>query len=167
MYPLALVHDLRPTVPWSIYALPIDIPEGSEPRVHERRFAVKWDEDNDERVLGAVLAAYYADPESVWNLYAVAEAKGFLTVFTQELTAARESAWTRAAEAPCIQDSWELEVVDRYEEIRRVGGSLQAQAAGERTRKFSADHDPLDSLVELFQLGPTGHRRAWTWSTAS
>ncbi|MBW4053617.1 MAG: hypothetical protein HIU85_19575 [Proteobacteria bacterium] len=130
---------------------------------------MKWDEDNDERVLGAVLAAYYADPESVWTLYAVAEAKGFLTVFTQELTAARAAAWKRAAGAPCIQDSWELEFVDRYDEIRRVGGirALQALAAGEPTRISSADHDPLNSLVQLFQLGPTGHRREWKWSSAS
>lgn len=120
-------------------------------------------------MLGAVLAAYYADPESVWTLYAVAEAKGFLTVFTQELTAARVAAWKHAAEAPCIQDSWELEFVDVYDEIRRVGGirTLQALAASESTRSFSADHDPLNSLIELFGLGPTGHRREWKWSAAS
>lgn len=169
MYPLVLIHDLRPTLPWSIYALPIDIPGGSEPRVHERRFAVRWDEDNDERVLGAVLAAYYAEPESAWNLFAVAEAKGSLTVFTQELTAPRAAAWRLAAETPCIHDIWPVEFVDTYDEIRHVGGvrKLQALASGQPTRRFSQDHDPLNSLIELFQLGPTGRRREWKWSTAS
>jgi hypothetical protein len=164
-----LVHDLRPVLPWSVYALPIDIPGGSEPQFHERRFAVKWDEDNDERVLGAVLAAYYANPESIWTLYAIGERKGSLTVYTQEVTRERMAAWEAAIRSSCIQDIWTLDVVDTYDEIRRQGGlpTLRKLAAGEPTRRFGVEHEPLNALVDLFELGPKGKRREWKWTSAS
>jgi hypothetical protein len=172
MYPLVLVHDLRPVLPWTVYALPVDIPGGSEPQFHERRFAVKWDEDNDERVLGAVLAAYYAEPESIWGLYAVSESKGRLSVFAQDMLRQpiAVAAWQRAIRSPCIRDSWDLalEFVDRYREIRTGGARiLEALTTGEPTRSFTRDYDPLNALVELFDLGPTGPRREWKWVAPS
>jgi hypothetical protein len=171
MYPLVLVHDLRPVLPWSVYALPVDIPGGSEPQFHERRFAVKWDDDNDERVLGAVLAAYYASPESIWTLYAVGERKGGLTVYTQEVTRERMAAWQAAIRSHCIQDSWTLEIVDTYEQIQREGGLRFLERVAEggliESRHFSTEHDPLDALIGLFELGPTGKRREWKWGALS
>lgn len=165
MYPLRLVQDLRPVQPWSIYALPVTIPGGSEPETHERRFAVKWDEDNDERVLGAVLAAFYADPESVWSLFAVGEHKGSLTVFGQEFSPLRLAAWEKASNTPCLLDHWPLEIVDTYDEIARIGGlnSMKLEAQGGIVGHFNSEYDPLNALIELYELGPTGQRRAWVW----
>lgn len=167
MYPLRLFHDLRPVLPWSIYELPIDIPGGSEPRVHARRFGVQWDEDNDERVLGAVLEAYYRHQESVWNLFAVSERKATLTVWTQELTTPRHDAWRAAASSPAITDVWELEILDTYTEVARVGGikTLQHLKDGNRKRHFPPDYDQLNALIDLFELGPTGIRRPWIWAS--
>ena len=163
MYPLRLVHDLRPTLPWTIFSLPIDIPGGSDPQVHSRRFAVRWDEDNDERVLGAVLDAYYSNQESIWNLYAISERKASLTVFTQEVTAKRRETWRKAASSPSLHDVWDLEMEDTYGEIARLGDlrALERAQEGDRRRYFSPAHDQLNALIDLFELGPTGARRPW------
>jgi hypothetical protein len=59
MYPLRVIHDLRPILPWTIYSLPVSVEQGPKPAVHEQRFAVNWDEDNDERVLAAVLGVFF------------------------------------------------------------------------------------------------------------
>ena len=55
MYPLRVVHDLRPALPWAIYSLPFNIEDSSPPAVFEHRFAILWDEDNDERIVAAVM----------------------------------------------------------------------------------------------------------------
>lgn len=165
MYPIRLVHDLRPTLPWSIYELPIDVP-GGEPQVHARRFAVKWDEDNDERVFGAVLDAYFRNPESIWNLYAIGERKASLTVWTAELSSERRRVWTQAAESPAIMDAWTIDFVDTYDEVARVGGKrvLQEIARGDHRRHFPPEHGELNALIDLFALGPTGPRRDFDWT---
>ena len=166
MYPLRLVHDLRPVLPWSLYELPIDIPGGSQPQVHARRFGVEWDEDNDERVLGAVLEAYYRHQESIWNLFAISERKATLTVWTQELTDPRRDAWRAAASSPTIADTWDLEFVDTYAEVARVGGIKTIQLSKDEYRMgdFHPAYDRLNALIDLFELGPTGQRRPWNWA---
>jgi hypothetical protein len=167
MYPLRLVHDLRPILPWTVYELPVDIPGGAQPQPHARRFGVQWDEDNDERVLGAVLEAYFRHQESIWTLFAVAERKAALTVWTQELTAPRRDAWRAATNSLVIADVWDLEVVDAYDEVARVTGigTLQLLKDGHRTRHFPPAYDQLNALIDLFELGPTGTRRPWIWTS--
>lgn len=165
MYPLRLVHDLRPALPWSIFELPIDIP-GGEPHVHARRFAVRWDEDNDERVLGAVLDAYYRHPESIWTLFAVGERKAELIVWATQLSAERRASWEQAAQSTAIMDAWTVEFVDTYEEVVRAGRKRTQTllAREERRRHFVPEYDDLNALIDLFQLGPTGSRLEFSWT---
>jgi hypothetical protein len=163
MYPLRLVHDLRPALPWTIYSLPINIEQGSAPALHERRFAILWDEDDDERILAAVLDVFYRRPEALWNLYAVGERKGSLTIWAQTIPTADQNAWAAASTGPAIQDSWPIEGITTYAEIIRTGGRQTLQMMGEDggVRKFPPDHDQLNWLINLFHLGPSGPRRAW------
>src|ERR1700722_4804350 len=106
MYPLRIVHDLRPTLPWTIYSLPISIEHGTPPAVQERRFAVQWDDDNDERILAAVLDVYFRRPEALRNLYAVGERKGGLNIWALTFPVTDQLAWQAASAGPAIQDSW-------------------------------------------------------------
>jgi hypothetical protein len=163
MYPLRVVCDLRPTLPWTIYSLPISIEQGSTPAVHERRFAIQWDEDNDERILAAVLDVYHRHPEGLWNLYAAGERKGCLSIWASTFLVADQNAWAAASRNPAIQDSWPVEGITAYEEIRRTGGlqTLQMMPQGEAVRTFPPEHDQLNWLIKLFDLGPTGPRRPW------
>jgi hypothetical protein len=163
MYPLRLIHDLRPALPWSIYSLPIKIEQGSAPAVHERRFAILWDEDNDERILAAVLDVFYRRPETLWNLYAVGERKGELTIWAQIILPPDQIAWQAASTGTAIHDDWPVSTVNAYAEIMRTGGarSLQMMSEGDVVRKFPPEHDQLNWLIRLFDLGPTGPRRAW------
>jgi hypothetical protein len=163
MYPLRVVHDLRPALPWTIYSLPINIEQGSAPALHERRFAILWDEDNDERILAAVLDVFYRRPEALWNLYAVGERKGSLTIWALTISAADQNAWAAASTGPAIQDSWPIEGITTYAEIIRTAGrrTLGMMAADEDVRNFPPEHDQLNWLIKLFDLGPSGPRRAW------
>jgi hypothetical protein len=161
MYPLRVVHDLRPALPWTIYSLPIAIELGSDPAVIERRFAVQWDEDNDERILAAILDVYFRRPEAFWNLYAVGERKGSLTIWAATISTANQNAWAAASGGPAIQDSWPVTAM--YTETLRTGGrrSLHLQDEDVVLRKFPQQHDQLNWLINLFELGPTAPRRAW------
>jgi len=163
MYPLRVVCDLRPALPYTIYALPISIEQGSAPAVHERRFAIEWDEDNDERILAAVLDVYHRRPQALWNLYAAGESKGSLSVWASTFTNADQNAWIAASHGPAIQDSWPVEGVTAYAEIMRTGGrrTLDMMAEGEVVRTFPPEHDQLNWLIKLFGLGPSGPRREW------
>jgi len=159
MYPLRLVHDLRPVLPWTIYSLPIKIERGSAP-VHERRFAIHWDEDNDERILAAVLDVFYRRTEALWNLYAVGERKGSLTIWAQTFPVADQAAWAAASRGPAIQDEWPVSPINAYAEVMRTGGR-RTMNEDEVVRKFPIEHDQLNWLINLFDLGPSGPRRAW------
>jgi hypothetical protein len=164
MYPLRVVHDLRPALPWTIYSLPIAIEHGSEPVVHERRFAVQWDEDNDERVLAAVLDVFFRRPEALWNLYAVGERKGALTIWAANFPVSDQIAWQSASTNPAIQDSWPVRGIDAVAEIMRTGGirqNIQMMGDDVVARKFPPDHDQLNWLINLFGLGPSAPRRPW------
>lgn len=163
MYPLRVVCDLRPALPWTIYSLPISIEHGSGPVVHERRFAIQWDEDNDERILAVVLDVFFRRPQALWNLYAAGERKGSLSIWAVTLSVADQDAWAAASEGPAIQDSWPVEGITAHAEIMRTGGrqALQMMAEGEAVRTFPPDHDQLNWLIKLFDLGPSGPRRAW------
>ena len=161
MYPLRVVHDLRPALPWTIYSLPIAIERGSDPAVHERRFAVQWDEDNDERILAAILDVFFRHPEAFWNLYAVGERKGSLTIWAAAFPAAHQNAWAAASGGLAIQDSWPVTAV--ITEIVRTGGRQNMHLMDEDVvlRKFPQEHDQLNWLINLFELGPTGPPRSW------
>jgi hypothetical protein len=163
MYPMRVVHDLRPALPWTIYSLPIAIEHGALPVVHERRFAIQWDEDNDERILAAVLDVYFRRPEAIWNLYAVGERKGSLTIWGMTFAHADLAAWQAASDGPAIQDSWPVTTINTYAEIVRTGGrqTLQLIADDHVVRTFPPDHDQLNWLIKLFVLGPSGPRIPW------
>jgi hypothetical protein len=160
MYPLRVVHDLRPALPWTIYSLPIAIEHGADPAVHERRFAIQWDEDNDERILAAVLDVYFRRPQALWNLYAVGERKGSLSIWAARFSVADQSAWQAASQGPAIQDSWPVHGIDAHAEIKRTGGLQTMQMLGDDhvLRRFPPEHDELNWLINLFNLGPTGTR---------
>jgi hypothetical protein len=163
MYPLRVVHDLRPVLPWTVYSLPVNIEQGSAPALHERRFAVRWDEDNDERILAAVLDVFFRRPEALWNLYAVGEHKGSLTIWTSTTPVADLAAWQAASRGPAIRDAWPVSAINVYAEIVRTGGFRQLQHLSDDQvpRTFPPEHDELNWLIKLFQLGPTGPRRPW------
>ena len=163
MYPLRVIHDLRPELSWTIYSLPIYIEQGSSPAQHERRFAVRWDEDNDERILAAVLDVFFRRPEAIWNLYAVGERKGSLTIWGATFPVADQNAWAAASRGPAIIDEWPTTTINTYAEIVRTGG-LQALRTMENDhvhRTFTPEHDNLNWLIKLFDLGPSGPRRPW------
>jgi hypothetical protein len=163
MYPLRVVHDLRPALPWTIYSLPISIEHGSPPAVHERRFAVQWDEDNDERILAAVLDVYFRRPQALWNLYAAGEHKGSLSIWAATFPVADQAAWAAASAGPAIQDSWPVKTINAHAEILRTGGrqTLQMMAEDQVVRTFPPEHDQLNWLIKLFELGPSGPRIPW------
>jgi hypothetical protein len=163
MYPLRVVHDLRPALPWTIYSLPISIEHGSPPAVHERRFAVEWDDDNDERILAAVLDVYFRRPEAMWNVYAVGERKGGLNIWATAFPLNDQLAWQAASAGPAIQDSWAVNGIHAVAEVMRTGvlSTAETIANGEAIRKFPLEHDQLNWLIKLFELGPSAPRRAW------
>lgn len=163
MYPLRVVHDLRPALPWTIYCLPINIEQDSVPVRHERRFAVQWDEDNDERVLAAILDVYFRRPEALSKLYAVSERKGSLSVWVSTAPVVDIAAWQSASLGPAIQDSWPVETFTIHSETIRTGGRRTGQFTGEDEpfRTFTSDHDQLNLLIKLFDLGPSGPSRPW------
>jgi hypothetical protein len=159
MHPLRVVHDLRPALPWTIYSLPIAIEnDGAAPAVQERRFAVQWDEDNDERVLAAILGVYFRRPQTLSNLYAVGEHKGRLSIWASGYLPADQIAWQSAAAGPAIQDEWRVDGIENaFSETVRAGGR-QLPVDGQVLRTFEPDHDQLNWLIKLFELGPTGPR---------
>jgi hypothetical protein len=158
MFPLRVIHDLRPALSWTIYALPIYIEQGSAPAQHQRRFGVRWDDDNDERVLAAVLDVYFRSPEAIWNLYAVGERKGSLTIWGQTFSASDQNAWAAASRGAAILDEWPTTTINTYAEILRTGG-LQALRNDDYVhRTFTPEHDDLNWLIKLFALGPSGPR---------
>jgi hypothetical protein len=164
MYPLRVVHDLRPVLPWSIYSLPFNIEDSSPPAVYEHRFAIRWDEDNDERIFAAVMDVYYRRPEALASMYAVGESKGGLSIWASGFPVADQVAWQRASLSPAIQDSWQVKIVNAFGETIRTGGARQnIQMLGDDVvaRKFPPEHDQLNWLINLFELGPSGPRIPW------
>jgi hypothetical protein len=161
-YPLRVVHDLRPALPWTIYALPFAIEHGPDPAALEHRFAILWDEDNDERILAAVLDVYYRHPQALENIYAAGEHKGSLSIWAATFPIADQSAWAAASRGPAIQDSWPVQI-NLYSETKRTGGLQNSQMMGEdeAVRKFPSEHDQLNWLIKLFDLGPSAPRREW------
>ncbi len=156
MYPLRLVHELRPVLPWTIFSLPIYAEHGAAQTLHERRFAGHWDEDNDERIFAAVLDVFFRHPQTLWNLYAVGERKGQLTIWAAAFPITDQSAWAAASAGPAIQDSWPAKTINLYSEILRTGGRqmIETMTEGELLRRFPPDHDQLNWLINLFELGP-------------
>jgi len=164
MYPLRVVHDLRPALPWTIYSLPISIEHGSPPAVHERRFAVQWDEDNDERILAAILDVYFRRREAISNIFAVGERKGSLNIWASIFSIADQNAWAHASRSPAIQDEWLVNGINGNTEIMRTGGAriTPEMLLGDQVfRNFPPEHDQLNWLIKLFGLGPTGPRLPW------
>lgn len=162
-YPIRVVHDLRPVLSWTIYALPICIEQGSRPAQHERRFAIQWDEDNDERVLAAVLDVYFRHPEAITNLYAVGERKGSLTVWGASFSPGDQNAWAAASRGAAILDEWPTATITVHSEIVRTGGmrTLRTEDTDHVHRNFSPQHDHLNWLIKLFSLGPSGPGIPW------
>jgi hypothetical protein len=144
--------------------LPIVIEQGSDTAAIEQRFAIRWDEDEDERIQAAVLDVYFRLPEALRNLYAVGEHKGSLTLWAATVSIADQNAWALASKIPAIQDSWPVKGINAFEETTRTGGIRQAiQKMGDDVvaRTFPSEHDELNWLIKLFDLGPSGPRRPW------
>jgi hypothetical protein len=162
MYPVRAIHDLRSALPWTIYSLPIAIEHQAQPIVHERRFAIHWDEDNDERILAAVLDVFFRHPKAILNLYAVGEAKGSLTIWGSTFAPADLAAWKAASDGAAIQDSWPVTTINAFAEISRTGGRQSLGVDDDHVlRAFTPEHDQLNWLIKLFALGPTGPRIPW------
>jgi hypothetical protein len=163
MYPLRVIHDLRPILPWTIYSLPVSVEQGPKPAVHEQRFAVNWDEDNDERVLAAVLGVFFRRPQALRSLYATGEHKGTLTIWTSTIAAADLGAWQAASTGPAIDDSWPVRTFNVLAETERTGGRQILPMGYEDLvfRTFDSEHDELNWLIKLFNLGPTGPHLPW------
>jgi hypothetical protein len=160
-YPLRVIHDLRPVLSWTIYSVPIKIEEGTDSAVYEHRFAVQWDEDNDERIHAAVLDVFFRRPEALLNVYAVGERKGSLTIWAAVFPVADQNAWAAASRHPAIQDEWGVKPINLNKETLVTGGYRQLVGEDATVRKFPPDHDQLNWLINLFDLGPTGPRLPW------
>jgi hypothetical protein len=107
-HPFTLVADMRPAIPWSVYAAPMD----SADKKAEHRFAVLWDTDNDERVLYVASALYYASPAAFRLVRVYAEHRGHVTALhlgDAEIVE-RELAAAISAAAPALKDKWTMEV---------------------------------------------------------
>jgi hypothetical protein len=162
-FPLRVIHDLRPALPWTIYSLPIKIESGPDAGVYEHRFAILWDEDNDERVHAAVLDVFFRHPETLLSMYAVGERKGSLTIWAAVFPVADQNAWAFASRHPAIQDEWPVSGINLNQEIMRTGAlkNLDPMDWDKVHRKFPPAHDQLNWLINLFNLGPTGPRLPW------
>jgi hypothetical protein len=159
-YPFRVLHDLRPALPWTVYCLPVKIDHGPETGVYEHRFAIQWDEDNDERIHAAILDVFYRHPEALLSMYAVGERKGSLSIWAAVFPLADQQAWMLASRGPAIQDIWGINPI---QEIKRTGGlqTLGPMDWDKVLRKFEPEHDQLNWLIGLFNLGPTGPRLPW------
>jgi hypothetical protein len=115
MYPFRLLADLRPSSNWSVYSAPVYRHDGSHP-VEEHRFAVRWDEDNDQRVIGAIQALYYTSPRCFRFCHAYGERKGMLTVWHLDLSDEVQAALVGALshQAALEGDIWTLELINNY-----------------------------------------------------
>lgn len=162
-YPLRVVHDLRPALPWTIYSLPIKIEHSLDNGVYEHRFAICWDEDNDERIHAAVLDVFFRRPETLLSLYAIGERKGSLTVWAAVFPLPDQTAWAEASRIPAILDDWPVSPITLNREIVRTGGFQNPDPMDwdKVPRKFPPAHDQLNWLINLFNLGPTGPRLPW------
>jgi hypothetical protein len=160
-YPLRVVHDLRPALPWTIYSVPIKIDHGPDTGVYEHRFAINWDEDNDERIHAAVLDVLFRRPETLLSLYAAGEHKGTLTIWAAAFPLADQNAWGLASKHPAIQDEWGLMPIKLTKETRIAGGRRATMSEDEVAQKFGPEHDQLNWLIKLFSLGPSGPRLPW------
>jgi len=113
MFPFRLIADLRPASPWSIYAAPA---YRKSDRPVEHRFAIRWDEDHDERVLAAVQALYYQSTREFRFCHAFGEHKGMLTVWHLDFKDDVGTAVARALNglAGLLGDLWTVELVNNY-----------------------------------------------------
>ncbi|MEO7917628.1 MAG: hypothetical protein ABIR16_08285, partial [Dokdonella sp.] len=136
--------------------------QGSDPALHERRFAIQWDEDNDERILAAVLGVFFHRPEALGKLYAVGERKGCLTLWAAATPSADLAAWQSASAGPAIQDSWPVTTINVYKKTMRTGGRQHEVMDDDHViRDFPPEHDQLNWLIKLFNLGPSGPVLPW------
>ena len=112
-HPFSLVVDLRPTIPWSIYSAPVSRYDDGRPVEH--RFAVRWDEDNDERVLKVALALYYRSPCEFRFIHAYAEQKAALTVYQLGFRKDVEREILGALDNfIVVEDSWSVDVEENF-----------------------------------------------------
>ena len=168
--PFHTLVDLRPTNLYTIHSVPVMPPTGTAPLEH--RFAVRWDADNDHRVLAAAAALYFAYPREFRSVHAFGEARGTLTLWQRalgdEVRAAMESA---LREAP-LGDRWRVAVLDNFLPPRLVPGadieqmyrSLTDQYIGLKPEARPEIDSDLAALHQLFDLGSFGKpARVWNW----
>lgn len=113
MFPFRLIADLRPASPWSIYAAPV---YRKSDRPVEHRFAIRWDEDNDERVLAAVQALYYQSSREFRFCHGFGEHKGTLAVWHYDFKQDVGTAVDRALNglAGLLGDLWTFKLINNY-----------------------------------------------------
>lgn len=161
MFPLELVIDLWPVQPVAIYAIPLGDPitdPSGEPPTH--RFGVKWDDDHDERVLGAALRLYYKHPDVFRQVLFLAERKGCLTVTLRGVPKAPISdvtmtALNDAANYGSVTDAWSLiDVTRKQSEFdQHIVALFLADAAQDYLDVLMGD---LSSDAESAQVASSG-----------
>lgn len=168
--PFRNLVDLRPVNPYTIHSVPVLPPTGTTPLEH--RFAVRWDADNDDRVLTAAAALYFAHPREFRFVHAFGEASGTLTLwqraFCDEVREAMESV---LKEAP-LGDRWRVAVLDNLlpprlfpgVDIEQITGPMRANFFGLKPEARPGIDPDLAALHQLFDLGSFGRpARLWNW----
>lgn len=142
MYPFKLVAELRPYSPFSVYACPVQ--RRGQDETIEHRFAVRWDEDNDERVLAAIQNFYFCDQERFRFCHAFGEHKGMFTVWQLGFHDEVHQAVVPVLGHPGLGgDQWSLEVVEN-----ELPGLL-----GRAPLDRAPSDDEIAALHRLFVLG--------------
>lgn len=103
----------------------------------------------------------FRPPAAIGNVYAVGEHKGSLSIFAAVFPAADMAAWAAASRGPAIQDEWPVSPINLHKETQVTAGYRQLVGEDATVRKFPSDHDQLNWLINLYELGPTGPRLPW------
>jgi hypothetical protein len=142
--PLSVVIDRRAYTVYSIL----------RPKVGgDFHFMVEWDEDRDQRVLGAVLALYYRHPNLFENVLVWSESKAHLVV------SVRPRVINRSENSRDVMSSAQIEVERALSEIATDDwypvGDHWAVTVERIDFPLPADH-PLAGIDRLHKLGAAG-----------
>jgi hypothetical protein len=166
--PFAIVADLRPASPVIVLMTPVytsTLVAGEEFPAHDHRAAVLFDEDEDERVIDVLTAILYRAPNVYRKIVAIAEHRGFMTVWLQMVSHADRVVLFKAADPVATRgDRWPVEVREMF---------LDTESGAWMVKRYTDDGgaipsvgmaDNRDLLVQtLFEVVPLGGD--WThWS---
>jgi hypothetical protein len=158
-HPFRVVADLRPGSNWAVYSALAELPSGKALRGYN--FAIRWDEDNDPRIFGALAALYYRKPHIFTQCVGFSEHEGELTVWLPHLGhdgSYREALHDAVDGLPVAGDCWTLQCV-----CAGVGREVHTfeikDTAPYRTMIAAEDDDllQLQALHTLVELGYTSN----------